>query len=125
MINIIVNIFGLLLIAFIAWWFWIANKGTVAKSDGNLVTIIVDKGVYKPNVIHCKIDKAITLRFIRKDPSPCAAAVIFNDFEISAELPMNTAYDITLKPGKIGTFEFTCEMAMYKGKLVVTAGCCD
>lgn len=124
MISIIVNISGLLLVAFIAWWFWVAKKNSIAQSDSDLVTIIVDKGVYKPNIIHSKIGKPVTLRFIRKDPSPCAAAVIFNDFEISAELPVNTAYDITLKPGKIGTFEFSCEMAMYKGKLIVTAGCC-
>lgn len=124
MITIAVNIFGMLLIAFISWWFWLANKNTVAQSNSSLVTIIVNNGVYKPNIIHSKVGKPITLRFIRKDPSHCAAAVIFNDLEVSAELPLNTAYDITLTPNKIGTFEFNCEMAMYQGKLIVSTGCC-
>lgn len=86
---------------------------------GNSIDIIVDGGVYDPGVIHTKVRKPITLRFIRKDSSPCAEKVIFPDLDISADLPLGKPYELTVTPQKAGEFEFTCQMAMYRGKLIV------
>jgi plastocyanin domain-containing protein len=117
--EIIINLTGLVLIAFIVWWFWIFKNRSEARVEGNLLEIVVDSGVYEPSVIHAKAGQEITLRFVRKDSNPCAEKVLFDDLEISADLPLGTPYDLTFTPEKKGEFEFTCQMAMYRGKLIV------
>ena len=117
--GILINLIGLLLIAFIVWWFWIFKNRSEARVEGNLLEIVVDSGVYEPSVIHAKAGQEITLRFVRKDSNPCAEKVLFGDLDISADLPLGTPYDLTFTPEKKGEFEFTCQMAMYRGKLIV------
>jgi len=60
----------------------------------------------------------VVLRFLRKDPSPCAAKVIFADLGISADLPIGEERELRLEPPP-GEYEFTCEMNMYRGSLLV------
>jgi len=82
--------------------------------------ILVDDGVYTPSRIEAPLNQPITLRFLRKDPSPCAEQVVFADFGVSAELPVDEYKDVELVPDKKGEFDFTCQMQMYRGTLVVT-----
>jgi len=117
--EIIINLTGLVLIAFIVWWFWVFKNRSEARVEGNLLEIVVDSGVYEPSVIHAEAGQEITLRFVRKDSNPCAEKVLFGDLDISADLPLGTPYDLTFTPEKKGEFEFTCQMAMYRGKLIV------
>ncbi len=117
--GILINLIGVLLIAFIIWWFWLYKKQSEATVEGSSLDIIVDSGVYKPSVIHAKAGEEITLRFIRKDSNPCSEKVLFNDLDISADLPFETPYEMSFTPDKKGEFEFTCQMAMYRGKLIV------
>ncbi len=115
----LINIAGIILIVFIVWWFWLSKKGAGTAVQGNSIDIIVDGGVYDPGEIHTKVGKPTTLRFIRKDSSPCAEKVIFSDLGISADLPIGKPYELTITPKKAGEFDFTCQMAMYRGKLIV------
>jgi len=117
--GILINLVGLLLITFIVWWFWIFKSRTEAHIEGNILDIVVDLGVYEPSVIHAKAGEKITLRFIRKDSNPCAEKVLFDGLDISADLPVGTPYDLTFTPEAKGEFNFTCQMAMYRGKLIV------
>lgn len=117
--SLFVNLTGVLLIAFIVWWFWVYKSRTEAAVEGDKIDIIVDSGVYEPSLIHAPLGKPVTLRFIRKDSNPCAEKVIFSDLDISADLTVDKPYDLTFTPEKAGEFEFTCQMAMYRGKLVV------
>ncbi len=119
MTILIVNLAGITAIAFIVWWFWLSGTRSVARTDGSVITVIVDSGVYEPSQIKTVMGRPVTLRFIRKDPSVCAEKVIFNDWEINADLPLDKPYDLTFTPDKPGVFEFTCQMAMYRGKLIV------
>jgi len=59
------------------------------------------------------------LRFFRKDESPCAEKVIFDSMDVSADLPVGKPYELTITPEQPGEYEFTCQMAMYRGKLIV------
>jgi plastocyanin domain-containing protein len=117
--NIIVNALGLLLAAFIVWWFWISKSGTEARAAGNAIDIVVDGGVYTPSLIRVAAGKPVTLRFLRKDSSPCAEKVIFSRLDLSADLPVGKPYDLSFVPEKSGEYDFTCQMAMYRGRLVV------
>ncbi len=115
----IVNIAGILLIAFIVWWFWIYKNLPVAVAGSTAVDIVVDAGIYSPSVIHAEVGKPLTLRFLRKDGNPCSEKVIFGDLNVSADLPLNIPHEVRLTPKSKGEFEFTCQMAMYRGKLIV------
>ena len=119
--DILINICGALAILFVIWWFWVYREAAQAGVDSNSgpVDIIVDSGVYQPAQIRAEAGKEITLRFLRKDKSPCAEKVIFSDLDISADLPVGKPHEITITPKEKGTYEFTCQMAMYRGALIV------
>jgi len=52
-------------------------------------------------------------------PSPCAEKVLFDAFGVSAELPLGKPVMVTVTLDKPGEYEFTCQMRMYRGTLVV------
>ncbi|MBI3775853.1 MAG: cupredoxin domain-containing protein [Gammaproteobacteria bacterium] len=111
------NVLGVVLIAFIAWWFWLsAPKAQRALARG-VIDVLVEGGVYTPARIEVAAGQPVTLRFLRKDPSPCAEQVVFADLGISHELALNTPQEITITPSP-GRHEFTCQMAMYRGTLI-------
>jgi plastocyanin domain-containing protein len=115
-----VNIIGIFLILFIILWFWIIKPKSVKKiSASESIDVVVENGVYNPALIKIKSGEKIKLRFIRKDPSPCAEWVVFQKLDQSFELPVNKPHIIELKIDQPGTYEFTCQMNMYRGKLVV------
>jgi len=117
--NLIINLIGISLIALIIWWFWLAKRQKPSEIIEHSIDIIVDKGVYTPSAITTTVGDTITLRFLRKDPSPCAAVVLCTELGIGEELPLNQPHSITITPRTPGEFEFTCEMAMYRGQIIV------
>ncbi len=121
MTDLLVNLAGLAIIALIVWWFWLAGprQGAVAESSRRPVTIVVEDGVYTPARVEVAVDQPVTLRFLRKDPSPCAEKVIFSELNVSSDLAVGKPQDIPLRPNRRGEFEFTCQMGMYRGLLVV------
>lgn len=120
MSTIIVNLAGLLLIVFIVWWFWLSRPRS-KKAVGEVIDILVDHGVYTPARIEVPADRAVTLRFLRRDASPCAEKVVFDALGISADLPLGESREVRLPPLPPGELEFTCQMKMYRGTLVVVA----
>jgi plastocyanin domain-containing protein len=117
--SILVNLVGLVAIAAIVWWFWLYRPGTAAQATSGAVAITVEDGVYSPSRVRIKPNEAVVLRFLRKDQSPCAGMVIFDDLDISEDLPVGKLKEISLKVAKPGTYAFTCQMKMYRGELVV------
>ena len=115
---IIVNLIGLSLIGLIIWWFWIKKPQTF-KASSDVVEIIVENGVYSPSNIEIKLGQSVKLRFLRKDPSPCAEKVIFEKLGISLDLPVDKPTEITIKPEESGNYVFNCQMKMYVGHLNV------
>jgi len=115
----IVNGIGLLLMAAIVWWFWLYRPRSAHQAQGGAIDILVDDGVYDPSYIEVHPGEPLTLRFLRKDPSPCAEQVIFHGLDVSAELPVDHVKTIRLTPQKPGTYRFTCQMQMYQGQIKV------
>ncbi len=100
------------------YWYFLRRKETVVTAKGE-VDITVDGG-YKPEVIEIPVNEKTTLNFTRKDSNPCLEEVVLGDFKIKKYLPLNETVSISLTPKKKGTFQFSCGMGMFHGKLVVS-----
>lgn len=116
--KILVTTIGLLLLAFI-YWFFFGKKEEIMDVVQGKVEIIVEGG-YKPETITIPLMKPTTLTFFRKDPSSCLEEVVLADFKIRKLLPLNQRTEITITPQKTGTFPFSCGMGMFHGKIVVS-----
>lgn len=117
--TVIINIIGLVVIGLIIWWFWLSKPRLYSAKKEDLIEILVKDGAYQPAYIQVERNHPITLRFTRSDASPCAEIVIFNSLNVSQQLPLNQPIDIKLNLEKPGEYEFTCQMGMYRGKLIV------
>jgi len=121
----LINLAGVALIALIVWWFWLYRPeelpANLAPTDSGELSILVENGVYLPARIQLLAGKAITLKFLRKDPSPCAEMVLFNGLNVSQELPLDQLTDVVLPALAPGHYPFTCQMQMYRGELVIVA----
>lgn len=116
-----VNTTGVVMIALIVWWFWMSRPKARSESGTRPIEVLVDNGVYTPSRIEVPVGRPIMLRFLRKDASPCAEKVLFDDFDIAADLPVGVPTDVVVIPKEAGEFEFTCQMHMYRGRLVAKA----
>ncbi|GMQ75146.1 MAG: cupredoxin domain-containing protein [Gammaproteobacteria bacterium] len=115
-------IVGLLLVAFIVWFFWLKRaKGTRAAevSSGHQEAMILVKGGYTPDTIIVRHGKPVRLNFRREETASCSEKVIFADFNKSADLPTGEVVSIEFVPDKPGEYEFACAMGMFRGKLIV------
>lgn len=115
---IVINILGVLLIALIIWWFWLYKPREASVSDNSIMVTVVD-GVYQPSRIKLASGQPVTINFLRKDASPCAAMVLFPELNISEDLPLNKNKAITLPAMVSGEYAFHCQMQMYRGTLMV------
>jgi plastocyanin domain-containing protein len=113
--NILDNMVGLTLIALIVWWFWL-YRPQVAQATSGAVAITVDYGVYSPGRVSVKSNEPVVLRFLRKDPSPCAAMDLRRPRYQRGAAGRKTK-EISLMVAKPGTY--ACQMKMYRGELVV------
>lgn len=116
---VVVNSASLIAVGLIVWWFWLSKPRARSETGTKPIEIVVDQGVYAPSRIEVPVGRPIILRFKRKDPSPCAEKVLFDDFNIAADLPVGEATDVVIIPKEPGEYEFTCQMKMYRGQLVV------
>lgn len=115
----IVNTIGLAFIGFIVWWFWWVRPAVTRGSATVPMDIIVENGVYQPPVIEVPFGQPVRLRFLRRDPSPCAEQVRFDRLGVNVDLPLNQPREITVQPPP-GEYDFTCQMGMYRGRLIVS-----
>jgi plastocyanin domain-containing protein len=117
-----VTLGGLGTIAFIVWFFWMGKrKGIKAgvTSSGYQEVMVLVKGGYTPDVIVVEHGKPLRLNFRREETASCSEMVIFPDYNKSAKLPTGETVSIELMPDKPGEFEFSCQMGMFRGKLIV------
>lgn len=102
------------------YWFFLMKKddeAVIVKTNSVDITV---EGGYSPNIISIPKDKTTTLNFIRKDPSSCLEEVVLPDFKIRKYLPLNATTPIQITPKKEGTYEISCGMNMFHGKIKVS-----
>lgn len=114
--KIIVTIVGVLGIGFV-FWFFLAKKDKAVAAEGEIDIEV--KGGYSPDVISVPVGKPMKLNFTRKDESTCLEEVVISDFKVRKLLPMNEKTTIEITPEKPGTYNFSCGMGMFHGKIIV------
>jgi plastocyanin domain-containing protein len=120
--NTLVILGGLVVIAGIAWFFWGPRQsGTRAAltTGGYQEAMILVKGGYTPDIIVVQHGKPVRLTFRREETAACSEMVVFGDFNKSAKLPEGQSVPVEFVPDQPGEYEFTCQMGMLRGKLIV------
>ncbi|MBI2237197.1 MAG: cupredoxin domain-containing protein [Actinobacteria bacterium] len=120
--NVVVTVLGLALIGGIAWFFWGPRKEgyrAPLTSSGYQEAMVLVKGGYVPDTILVRAGKPVRLNFRREESSACSEMVVFGDFGKSAKLPEGELTPVEFLPKEPGTYEFTCQMGMLRGRLVV------
>lgn len=118
---------GVAAIAWVNWYFFLAERGTAVAAapagvgDGKdlvpAVTIAV-KGGYSPATVRAKAGQTVRLVFDRQETSSCSEEIVFPDFGIRKFLPAYEKTTIEVTPPTPGRYEFTCGMSMLHGSLV-------
>jgi plastocyanin domain-containing protein len=70
-------------------------------------------------VIVVEHGKPVRLRFRREETASCSEIVQFPDFGKSAKLPTGEEVILEFLPDKPGEYGFSCQMGMFRGRLVV------
>ena len=95
--------------------------GGIVEDGFQDVTITV-RGEYRPNVVRVVQGVPVRMRFLREEDTPCSARVIFSGIGIERRLAPFSETVIEFVPDKVGEHMFTCEMGMYRGRLIVVSG---
>ncbi len=117
----VVTVGGLGLIGLELWWFLLSKpKSQQAKMNQGIqeIDITVDGG-YEPSRVVVNVGQRVRLKFLRQDPSSCLEEVRLPDFHIAQDLPLNQVTPIEFTPDKLGTYDFTCGMNMFRGAIEV------
>lgn len=116
---------GLLTVAWINWYFFLAGKSTataVAGAGGVQEVTIGVRGGYDPADVRVKKGIPVRLIFDRQETSGCSEEVVLPDFGIRRFLPAHRKTAVEFTPEQAGTYEFTCGMSMLRGRLTVEDG---
>lgn len=113
---------GIAAIAWVNWYFFLAERGAATATAGTggvqEVTITVHGG-YEPAEVRLQKGVPARLVFDRQETSGCSEEVVLPDFGIRRFLPAFQKTTVELTPDRAGSFEFTCGMSMLRGRLVV------
>ena len=121
-VELMVSGIGLICIVVIAWFFWGTRREglrAMITSSGQQRAMILVKGGYTPDTIVVERGKPVRLEFRREETAACSEMVVFPDFDRSAHLPEGQVVPVEFVPDKAGEYQFTCQMGMLRGKLVV------
>jgi plastocyanin domain-containing protein len=121
-VQILVTIFGVLLIILVNWYFFFSKRKTITariEAGGVQEIKVIVKGGYSPDVIVVKRGMAVRINFYRDETAECSDTIVFGDFNIRKPLPAFRTTPIEFTPEKSGEYTFTCGMGMMRGKLIV------
>jgi plastocyanin domain-containing protein len=120
--QILVTVFGVLLIILVNWYFFFSkgksNRASMEDSGIQEVKVVV-KGGYSPDVIVVKRGVPVRINFYRDETAECSDTIVFGDFNIRRPLPAFRTTPVEFTPETSGEYTFTCGMGMMKGKLIV------
>ena len=106
----------------IAWFFWGPRRGgarAATTSSGYQEALVLVKGGCTPDLIVVRHGKPVRLSFRREETAACSEMVVLAEFGKSAKLPTGETVAVEFLPEQPGEYEFTCQMGMFQGKLIV------
>jgi len=113
---------GLAAIAWVNWYFFLAERSAANASVGasgvQEIAIAVEGG-YSPASIRVKRGTPVRLVFDRRETNSCSEEVVIPAFGIRRFLPAFEKTTVEIVPDEPGTYEFTCGMSMLRGKVIV------
>lgn len=77
------------------------------------------RGGYRPDTVYGRTGEAVILTFRREETAACSERVVFPALGKSAMLPPYQDVTVELCPERPGEYEFTCELGMLHGRLIV------
>ena len=120
--EIAVTLAGLAAIAWVNWYFFVAGRGPavaeVGPESGVQRARIVVLGGYSPPVVRVEAGRPVRLEFDRQETSACTEEVVLPDFGIRTYLPAYRTTAVEFTPTRPGSYEFTCGMAMVRGRIL-------
>ena len=120
--QIAVTLAGLAAIAWVNWYFFLAGRGeavAVPADQGVQRARIVVRGGYAPATVRVRAGRPVRLEFDRQETSGCTEEVVLPDFGIRTYLPAHQTTPVEFTPQRPGSYEFTCGMAMVRGRILV------
>ena len=97
-------------------WAVFAARGTRTPAQTRHIRI---SGGYEPAEVHVLAGEPTRLIFRREETASCSERVVFPDYGISVMLPPFEDVAVELPPSEPGEHEFTCQMKMLHGRIVV------
>lgn len=95
------------------------TKRKPVKPKVQSATITVNQNGYQPSSLRLKRGVPARITFVRRTEQTCATEVVFSDYGITRQLPLNQSVTVRFTPTKKGEFTFACGMNMMRGKLIV------
>lgn len=77
------------------------------------------RGGYEPDTIYGRVGEPVRIVFRREETAACSERVVFPAFGKSAMLPPYQDVLVELVPYEPGEYEFTCQLGVLHGTLVV------
>lgn len=120
--ELLVTAAGLAAIVWVNWFFFVAGRrsavtAATAGTGPQRVRIVVEGG-YTPAVVKVEAGRPVRLEFERNETSGCTEEVVLPDFGIRTFLPAHQTTPVEFTPTRPGSYEFTCGMAMVRGRVV-------
>jgi len=110
-----ITLFIALLVAGLA----IAQQKKAPDQAVQTAKVVINTHGFEPASLDLKANQPAKITFLRQTNDTCATEVVFPDYKIKKELPLNQPVDVEFTPTKPGTMAFACGMNMYQGKIVV------
>lgn len=123
-VDVMVILGGLAAIAWINWYFFLAEGRKAAATakvgaTGLQQAVIRVEGGYAPSRVRLEAGRPARLVFDRREDASLSEEVVFPDFGIRRFLPAHQRTGIDLPAPRPGVYEFTSGLGMLHGSLVV------